>query len=113
VPIITVSHKGSAEEPTLETLRRELPTIVSQAMACPEEPYDGTLRPGDVNLRFLPALPLRESLDYLVEIQTTWTQSRSDTLQERSDQVRDALDKLGLEGFGVWVELPQAAWSQA
>jgi hypothetical protein len=113
VPIITVSHKGSAAEAVLEILRRELPTIVSGAVACPEEPYDGELRPGDVNLRFLPALPLHDSLDYLVEVRTRWTQSRSETLQERSDQIRDALNGLGLERLGVWIELPEAAWSQA
>jgi hypothetical protein len=112
VPIVTVSHKGSASEALLETLRRELPTIVSEAVACPEEPYDNDLRPGDVNLRFLPAQPPTESLDYVVEIRTRWTQSRSENLQERSDQIRNALDSLGLERFGVWIELPEAAWSQ-
>jgi hypothetical protein len=113
VPIITVSHKDSAAEAVLETLRRELPTIVSEAVACSEEPYNGLLRPGDVNLRFLAALPLDEGLDYLVEIRTRWTQSRSEDLQERSDRVRAALERLGLERFGVWIELPHAGWSQA
>jgi hypothetical protein len=113
VPIITVSHKGSATEAPLETLRRELPAIVSRTLDCPEEPFDRNLRPGDVNLRFLPALPDQESLDYLVEIRTTWTQSRRENLKERSGQIRAALEKLGLERFGVWIELLEAAWSQA
>ena len=112
MPIVTVSHKSSAAASVLEDLRRELPEIVSRALACPEEPYDGNLRPGDVNLRFVVALPHEEALDYLVEIRTRWTQSRSENLQERSDQIRAALAKLGLERFGVWIELPPAAWSQ-
>jgi hypothetical protein len=113
LPIITVSHKGSASEAVLETLRRELPAIVSEAVDCPEEPYDGSLRPGDINLRFIAALAPDEGLDYVVEIRTKWTQSRSENLQERTDQVRVALEKLNLERFGVWIELPQAGWAQA
>jgi hypothetical protein len=113
MPIVTVTHKASAAEAVLEMLQRELPALVSQALACPEEPFDGDLRPGDVNLRFVPALPLQEGLDYLIEIRTRRTQWRHETLQERCDELRDALDALGLERFGVWIELPQAAWSQA
>jgi hypothetical protein len=113
MPIITVSHKDSAPQPMLEALRRELPAIVSEAIDCPEEPYDGRLRPGDVNLRFVAALPPDEGLDYLVEIRTRWTQSRSENLQERTDRVQIALEKLDLERFGVWIELPQAGWAQA
>jgi hypothetical protein len=113
VPIVTVSHKRSAAEAVLETLRQELPAIVSEALACPEEPFDGELRPGDVNLRFVPALPVEEGLDYVLEIRTRWTKSRGENVKARSDEIRDALENLGLERFGVWIELPQAAWSQA
>jgi hypothetical protein len=113
MPIVTVSHKKSARTSVLEDLRRELPRMVSQALDCPEEPYDGHLRRGDVNLRFVAALPREEGLDYLVEVRTRWTQSRSENLQERSDQVRVALANLGLESFGVWIEMPLAAWAQA
>jgi hypothetical protein len=112
VPIVTVSHKGSSAEAVLETLRRELPAIVSEALACPEEPYDGELRPGDVNLRFVPALPAEEGLDYVLEIRTRWTQARGENVQARADEIRASLERLGLERFGVWIELPQAAWSQ-
>jgi hypothetical protein len=113
MPIVTVSHKGSAAEAVLETLRRELPAIVSRALDCPEEPFDHELRPGDLNLRFLPALPDQEGLDYLIEIRTRWTQSRREDSAARSDEIRSALQGLGLQRFGVWIELLQAAWSQA
>jgi hypothetical protein len=113
VPIISVSHKRSAPAELLELLARELPEIVSQALDCSEEPYDGELRPGDVNLRFSQALADQEGLDYLVEIRTSWTESRKANLQERSHRIRTALQKLGLASFGVWIEIPEAAWSQA
>jgi hypothetical protein len=111
VPIVTVSHRASAPESVLEDLRSRLPEIVSRALDCPEEPYDGQLRPGDVNLRFVAALD--GGLDYLIEVRTSWTRSRSENLQERTEEVRGALAKLGLASFGVWIELPPAAWSQA
>lgn len=66
-----------------------------------------------MNLRFVAALHHEEGLDYLVEVQTRWTQSRSENLQERSDQIRAALANLALESFGVWIEMPPAAWSQS
>ena len=113
MPIVTVSHKRSATASVLEDLGRELPEIVSRALDCPEEPYDGHLREGDVNLRFVAALPPEEGLDYLIEVRTRWTRSRSENLQERSEQIRAALVSLGLESFGVWIEIPPAAWSQA
>ena len=112
MPIVTVSHKGSTAEAVLETLQRELPLIVSQALACAEEPFDGELKPGDVNLRFVPALPVEEGLDYVLEIRTRWTPERSQNLEARTDEIRDAVKNLGLERFGVWIELPPAAWSQ-
>lgn len=113
MPIVTVSHKASASEAVLETLRRDLPAIVSKALDCPEEPFEGDLRQGDINLRFLPALTAHERLDYLIEIRTTRTQSRSADLDQRSGEIRSALTELGLERFGVWIELLDAAWSQA
>ncbi len=113
MPIISVSHKRAAPADLLELLARELPEIVSQALDCPEEPYDRELAPGDVNLRFLPVLADGEGLDYLLEIRTSSTASRRTNLQERSDRVKDALEALGIARFGVWIEIPEAAWSQA
>ena len=112
MPIVTVSYKASAPATELDTLRAELPEIVSTALECDEEPYDGRLKPGDVNLKFAPILPADEALDYLVEVTTRWTRSRSDNLQERSDRIEAALGELGLTNFGVWLELATAAWSQ-
>jgi hypothetical protein len=113
MPIVSVSHKRSAPPELLELLAQELPEIVSQALACAEEPYSGNLHAGDVNLRFLPALTDREGLDYLLEIRTRKTESRRSNVQQRSEQISAALETLGFAKFGVWIELSEAAWSQA
>ena len=112
MPIVTVSYKASAPETQLDTLRTALPEIVSRALECDEEPYDGRLKPGDVNLKFAPVLAAGEALDYLIEVTTRWTRSRSDNLQARSDRIEAALAERGLTNFGVWLELPPAVWSQ-
>jgi hypothetical protein len=85
---------------------------VSEAVACAEQPYDGRVKRGDINLRFMPALGTDEALDYLVEIRTTWTESRSADVDERAARVRRELTKWGLEDFGVWIELLRAGWDQ-
>jgi hypothetical protein len=58
------------------------------------------------------ALPDDEDLDYVIEIRTKRTESRAENLQQRSDRMRDALGALGLKRLGVWIEVPEAAWSQ-
>jgi hypothetical protein len=113
MPIVTVSHKDSAPSEVLRSLRAKLPAIVSKAVACDEEPYDGSPQAGDVNMRFLPALSTDEALDYLVEIRTRWTESRATDLDERVARIRRELSELGVENFGVWLETPPAAWDQS
>jgi hypothetical protein len=113
MPIVVISHKARAPAAPLERLRSELPVLVSHALDCPEEPYDGKLQRGDVVLRSLAALPPDEPLDYLIEIRTRWTESRSENLQERSDELRAAIATLGVTDFGVWIELVDGAWAQA
>src|SRR3954467_10766920 len=108
MPIVTVSHKDSAPSEILRRLRARLPAIVSEAVACEEEPYDGSLQPGDVNMRFLPVLSAAEALDYLLEIRTRWTESRGSDLEERVARIRRDLSELGVENFGVWLETPPA-----
>jgi hypothetical protein len=112
VPIATVSHKASAPREALRRLRETLPVLVAEAVACPEEPYDGDLRAGDVNLRFLAALSEEEALDYVIEVRTRWTETRSTSLDERAERVRAGLSDVGLERFGVWIETPAAGWAQ-
>jgi hypothetical protein len=112
MPIITVSFKDSAPDDLLDSLRKRLPEIAAQALSCDEEPYDGRLKRGDVNIKLLPALPRDEGLDFLVEIRTTWMKSRNANLDERVSRICSDLGELGLGNIGVWVETPPAAWAQ-
>ena len=112
MPIITINHKEAASLPELGKLRQALPEIVSRAVECPEEPYDGALKPGDINMVVTASLARSEPLDYVIEIRTRRTDSRSANLQERSDAISSALGALGLRNFGVWLQLQEAAWAQ-
>jgi hypothetical protein len=111
MPIIAINHKEAASTPELEKLRTVLPEIVSRAVECPKEPYDGVLKPGDINMIVTASLAPTEPLDYVIEIRTRRTESRSANLQERSDAVSTAVRKLGLSNFGVWLQLQDAAWA--
>ena len=81
-------------------------------MECAQEPYDGKLKAGDINILATASLAPTEDLDYIIEIKTRTTPSRVADLQERADAVSSDLEALGLRNFGVWLELPQAAWGQ-
>lgn len=112
MPIVTINHKESAPNSELERLRKALPEIVSRAVECPEEPYDGVLKPGDINTTLTASLLPTEALDYVIEIQTGRTDSRSSNLKERSEAISSAIQALGLHDVGVWLQLQEAAWSQ-
>jgi hypothetical protein len=112
MPIVTIHHKEQVSLPELRKLRDTLPEIVSRAVDCPEEPYDGTLRSGDMNMIVIASLAPNEALDYVIEIKTRQTDSRIANLQERADAISSALGALELWNFGVWFELHQAAWAQ-
>jgi hypothetical protein len=112
MPIVTINHKEAAPLEELQKLRQGLPEIVSRAVECPEEPYDGTLKAGDINLLTTSSLAASEALDYVIEIKTRETDSRTANLQERAYAIRSALEGLGLRNFGVWLELHRAGWAQ-
>jgi hypothetical protein len=68
----------------LRKLAEMLPHAVSVAVECPEEPYDGDLRP------------------------------RAEDLQDRADDLCEAIEEAtGLAQAGVYLSLPVAAWSQS
>lgn len=52
MPLGEVTYAPSAPETMLRELASVLPHLVSEAMQCAEEPYDGALRPGDVDIHF-------------------------------------------------------------
>jgi hypothetical protein len=112
MPIITIHHKAAAPLPELGMLRERLPDIVSRAVECAEEPYDGKLKAGDINILATASLATTEDLDYIIEIKTGTTNSRLANVQERADAMSSDLEALGLRNFGIWLELSQAAWGQ-
>jgi hypothetical protein len=114
MPIVDVTYAPEIAEERLMQLAQTLPHAVSIAVECPEEPYDGVLQPGDVEVRFHPKGPYDLSgLDILVEVRSKWFTSRAETRQERCDQLCGAIvEAVGTRGVGVYLSLPVAAWSQ-
>ncbi|BDH13828.1 MULTISPECIES: hypothetical protein [Streptomyces] len=114
MPLVEVTYAPGVDEPKLRELGSVLPHLVSQAVECPEEPYDGDLQPGDVEIRFRRLGPLdRSGLDVVIEVRSKWFESRAANRQERVDRLhQDIRTATGLHDFGVYLSLPSAAWSQ-
>ncbi|POX38068.1 hypothetical protein C3486_25110 [Streptomyces sp. Ru73] len=114
MPLVEVTHAPHVPEATLRELGAVLPHLVSLAVECPEEPYDGDLQPGDVEIRFRRLGPLdRCGLDVVIEVRSKWFESRAGNRQERTDRLHtDIAAATGLRDFGVYLSLPVAAWSQ-
>jgi hypothetical protein len=111
MPIVDVSYGPSVSKERLLRLRTMLPHAVSLAVECPEEPYDGALQPGDVEIRFHPRGPFDVAgLDVVIEVRSKWFPSRAEDRQARCDQLRDVI--VGAGSVGVYLSLPVAAWSQ-
>ena len=114
MPLVEVTYSSDVSEPELRELASVLPHLVSVAVECQEEPYDGDLGPGDVEIRFRALGPFdRSGLDVVIEVRSKWFESRADDRQERTDHLHAAIaDATGLEDLGVYLSLPVAAWSQ-
>ncbi|MEV7792781.1 hypothetical protein [Streptomyces sp. NPDC087512] len=114
MPLVEITYAPHVPETTLRELGAVLPHLVSLAVECPEEPYDGDLRPGDVELRFRPLGPLdRGGLDVVIEVRSKWYESRAADRQDRVDRLHESLRAgTALRDFGVYLSLPVAAWSQ-
>jgi hypothetical protein len=115
MPIIEVTCSPRMGDDVKRRLRDVLPHIVSEAVACDEEPYDGQLRAGDVSLLFRDTGSWdRFDLDLLVEVRTTWYASRAATSRRRAETIRDALVAAvgGAPAIGVYLILAIAAWAE-
>ena len=115
MPIIDVTYGPGVDATARRALADVLPESVSEAVACPEEPYDGALRGGDVILRFRPASAEdRFELDVLIEVHSKWFASRAVDRQRRADDIhRDSAAVLPAGShIGVYLRLPVAAWSE-
>ena len=114
MPIVEVTLGPRVDDSAIDRLRGVLPEAVSLAVECPEEPYDGELKPGDVELHFRPVGPHDLSgLDVLIEVRSKWFASRAENRQERTDQLCSAVaESVSGLAIGVFLTLPVAAWSQ-
>lgn len=114
MPIVDVTYGPEEAQERLLRLAQTLPHAVSLAVDCPEEPYDWALKPGDLEIRFHPRGPYDVSgLDILVEVRSKWFTNRSETRQERCDQLVDVIvEAVETRSVGVYLSLPVAAWSQ-
>lgn len=114
MPIVEVIYDPQISAERLRAIAAVLPHAVSIAVECPEEPYDGTLQPGDVEIRFRP----RGSFDsgglaVVVEVRSKWFASRAETRQERCERLCDAVVTAAeTNEVGVYLSLPVAAWAQ-
>lgn len=115
MPIVEVVYGPRVLTDQLNELTRSLPHAVSLVVECPEEPYDRQLRPGDVEIRFRRLGPDDVSgLDLVVEVRSTWFESRATDRQERCERLRDLIrEATGIRSIGVYLCLPVAAWSQS
>lgn len=114
MPLIEITFHASVDEQTLRQLGELLPDAVAEAVECPEEPWTGPARPGDIEIRFREKSPLDVGdLDVVVEVRTKLFPSRADDKQRRVDLLRDRLADLNVDRVGVWLILLEGAWSQS
>lgn len=114
MPIVDVAYQSRITQDQLRTLAATLPHAVSLAVECPEEPYDGDLRPGDVVIRFQQRSSCDTAdLDLLIDVRSKWFATRAEDRNERCERLRDAiLDAMGPLSVGVYLSLPIAGWAQ-
>ncbi len=114
MPLVHVTYSSQVAHDQLRRVAEVLPHAVSLAVACPEEPYDGMLEPGDVEVRFRSRGPFDSGdLDIVVEVQSKWFASRAETRQDRCDRLQAAVvEAAETPKVGIYLSLPVAAWSQ-
>ena len=114
MPLVDVTYDETIGEVLLRRLGEVLPDIVAEAVDCPEEPWTGPPRTGDIEIRFHPksAVDVGE-LNVVLEVRTKLFDSRVTDKQRRSDLIRDRLSPLHLGEIGVWLILAEGAWAQS
>ena len=114
MPLVDVTYRSAVPAEALHRLAAELPHAVSVAVECPEEPYDGELKPGDVEVRFHERSAIDVvGLDVVVEVRSKWFESRGADRQQRCDLLVSLLERAQPQlSIGVFLTLPVASWSQ-
>lgn len=116
MPIIEVTCSDRVVPESRRALAERLPHLVSVAVACEAEQYDGNLKPGDVILRFHEAGPWdSQGVDVLIEVKSKWFEDRARNRQERVDVILHGIRDVAADEIliGVYFTMPMAAWAQS
>ena len=114
MPLIDVTYDSTVSADSLRRLGEILPAVVSEAVDCPEEPWDGPLGIGDIEIRFSAknAFDVGE-LNCVIEVRTKSFPSRARDKQRRANFIRDRLSStVDVGALGVWLILAEGAWAQ-
>jgi hypothetical protein len=103
-PSVTAEQRAS--------IAAALSRAVPRALACAEEPYDGTLKPGDLNLVMSSELTDLGALSVVIEVQTRRYPSRAADRDGRAAVIRRAVEDAYNGSVGVWLVLVTGGWSQ-
>ena len=112
MPLVKVYSHPSVTAEQRSSIAAALSTAVPEALACAEEPYDGTLKPGDLNLVMSSELTDLGALSVVIEVQTRDYQSRAADRDERAAVIRRAVEEAYAGSVGVWLVLVTGGWSQ-
>lgn len=114
MPLVEVTYKPELPDTVLRELGEWLPHLVSLAVECPEEPYDGDLQPGDVEIRFRELGKFdRSGMDVVIEVRSKYFASRAENRQERCERLLADVEKFVDANIGVYLSLPVAGWAQS
>lgn len=113
MPIVDVWYDDTVDEQRLRGIGKLLPEVIAEAVECPEEPWTGPPRAGDIEVRFRRKGDLDVGdLNVVIEVRTKLFGTRARDQQRRADLIRDRLSGLRLRAIGVWLVLAEGAWSQ-
>ncbi len=115
MPLIDVTYGDAVSAEALGRLAVALPSIVSEAVDCPEDPWVGDPGVGDLEIRFHERSRLDVGeLDCVIEVRTKLFGSREHDKQRRVDLIFDRVTgSVDVGQLGVWLILAEGAWAQA
>ena len=112
MPVVKVYSHPSVTAEQRASIAAALRGAVPQALACVEEPADGILKPGDLNLVMSAELTDLGALPVIIEVQTRDYPSRAANRDERAAVIRRAVEEAYPGSIGVWLVLVRGGWSQ-
>lgn len=115
MPLVDVTFDGNLPESALRALSDLLPDIVAEGVACPEEPWEGPPKAGDIEIRFHEKSRLNVGdLNCVIEVRSKLVPSRVLDKQLRADRMHEAIVEAipSIGALGLWLVLVEGAWAQ-